>query len=117
MSVQLPDQQGAPLVHHLPIKQHKTCRCHSCVPSAVSVRGSCRWKRSSKVKAVKGVFFIFLSRLAVVHLEGSSLVFDDIFKLISFYSVSRWTCANIYIYINKMFSRMASQIKSSSLHP
>lgn len=104
MSVQLPDQQGAPLVHHLPIKQHKTCRCHSCVPSAVSV-------------AVKGVFFIFLSRLAVVHLEGSSLVFDDIFKLISFYSVSRWTCANIYIYINKMFSRMASQIKSSSLHP
>ncbi|XP_037551399.1 ras and Rab interactor 3 [Nematolebias whitei] len=49
ISVRLPDEQGAPRVDNLTIKQHKT----------------------------------------FVHLEGSSLVFDDIFKLISFYCVSR----------------------------
>ncbi|XP_019940130.2 ras and Rab interactor 3 isoform X1 [Paralichthys olivaceus] len=49
LSVRLPDDQGAPLVHSLMVKQHKT----------------------------------------FVHLDGSSLVFDDIFKLISFYCASR----------------------------
>ncbi|KAI3367984.1 hypothetical protein L3Q82_026808, partial [Scortum barcoo] len=49
LSVRLPDEQGAPLVHNLMVKQHKT----------------------------------------FVHLEGSHLVFDDIFKLISFYCASR----------------------------
>ncbi|XP_069017031.1 ras and Rab interactor 3 [Embiotoca jacksoni] len=47
--VRLPDEQGAPLVHNLTVKQHKT----------------------------------------FVHLDGSSLVFDDIFKLIAFYCASR----------------------------
>ncbi|KAM9340778.1 ras and Rab interactor 3 [Symphorus nematophorus] len=49
LSVRLPDEQGAPLVHNMMVKQHKT----------------------------------------FVHLEGSCLVFDDIFKLISFYCASR----------------------------
>ncbi|XP_042356886.1 ras and Rab interactor 3 [Plectropomus leopardus] len=49
LSVRLPDEQRAPLVNNLMVKQHKT-------------------------------FF---------HLDGSSLVFDDIFKLISFYCASR----------------------------
>ncbi|XP_034715057.1 ras and Rab interactor 3 [Etheostoma cragini] len=49
LSVRLPDDQGAPLVHNLTVKQHKT----------------------------------------FLHLDGSSLVFDDIFKLISFYCASR----------------------------
>ncbi|XP_078031006.1 ras and Rab interactor 3 isoform X2 [Epinephelus lanceolatus] len=49
LSVRLPDEQGAPLVHNLMVKQHKT----------------------------------------FLHLEDSSLVFDDIFKLISFYCASR----------------------------
>ncbi|XP_039993059.1 ras and Rab interactor 3 isoform X2 [Xiphias gladius] len=49
LSVRLPDEQGAPLVHSLMVKQHKT----------------------------------------FVNLDGSSLVFDDIFKLISFYCASR----------------------------
>ncbi|XP_071770379.1 ras and Rab interactor 3 [Centroberyx gerrardi] len=49
LSVRLPDGQGAPLVHNLVVKQHKT----------------------------------------FLHLEGSSLVFNDIFKLVSFYCVSR----------------------------
>ncbi|XP_059208524.1 ras and Rab interactor 3 [Centropristis striata] len=49
LSVRLPDEQGAPLVHNLTVKQHKT-------------------------------FF---------RLDGSSLVFDDIFKLICFYCTSR----------------------------
>ncbi|CAN9502022.1 unnamed protein product [Ophioblennius macclurei] len=49
LSVRQPEEPGAPLVHKLTVKQHKT----------------------------------------FVHLEGSSLVFDDIFKLISFYCVSR----------------------------
>ncbi|KAK2891467.1 ras and Rab interactor 3 [Channa argus] len=49
LSVRLPDEHGAPLVHNLMVKQYKT----------------------------------------FVHLDGSSLVFDDIIKLISFYCVSR----------------------------
>ncbi|XP_070835403.1 ras and Rab interactor 3 isoform X1 [Chaetodon trifascialis] len=49
LSVRLPDEQGAPLVHNLIVKQHKT----------------------------------------FVHLDGSCLLFDDIFKLISFYCASR----------------------------
>lgn len=49
LSVRLPDEEGAPLVRKLTVKQHKT----------------------------------------FVHLERSSLVFDDIFKLVSFYCVSR----------------------------
>ncbi|XP_028994616.1 ras and Rab interactor 3 isoform X3 [Betta splendens] len=49
VSVRLPDEHKAPLVHSVMVKQHKT----------------------------------------FVHLDGSSLVFDDIFKLISFYCVSR----------------------------
>ncbi|KAK2825872.1 hypothetical protein Q5P01_020086 [Channa striata] len=49
LSVRLPDERGAPLIHNLMVKQHKT----------------------------------------FVHLDGSSLVFDDIVKLISFYCVSR----------------------------
>ncbi|XP_075304231.1 ras and Rab interactor 3 isoform X2 [Odontesthes bonariensis] len=49
ISVRLPDEQEAPPVRHLTVKQHK----------------------------------------AFVHLEGSSLVFDDIFKLITFYCASR----------------------------
>lgn len=49
LSVRLPDEQGAPLLHNLMVKQHKT----------------------------------------FVHLDGSYLVFDDIFKLISFYCASR----------------------------
>uniref|UniRef100_A0A8C9ZUP3 Ras and Rab interactor 3 n=1 Tax=Sander lucioperca TaxID=283035 RepID=A0A8C9ZUP3_SANLU len=49
LSVRLPDEQGAPLVHNLAVKQHKT----------------------------------------FLHLDGSCLVFDDIFKLISFYCASR----------------------------
>ncbi|XP_020511200.2 ras and Rab interactor 3 isoform X1 [Labrus bergylta] len=50
LSVRLPDEEGAPLVNNLRVKQHKT----------------------------------------YIHLDGSSLVFDDdIFKLISFYFASR----------------------------
>ncbi|XP_068194677.1 ras and Rab interactor 3, partial [Antennarius striatus] len=49
LSVRLPDQQGAPLIHHLMIRQYKT----------------------------------------FVHLDGSCLLFDDIYKLISFYATSR----------------------------
>ncbi|XP_074516370.1 ras and Rab interactor 3 isoform X1 [Sebastes fasciatus] len=49
LSVRLPDEQGAPLVHNRMVKQHKT----------------------------------------FLHLEGSCMVFDDIFKLISFYCASR----------------------------
>ncbi|XP_028251967.1 ras and Rab interactor 3 [Parambassis ranga] len=49
ISVRLPDEQGAPHVHNVTVKQHKT----------------------------------------FIHLEGSSLVFDDIVKLISFYCASR----------------------------
>lgn len=49
LSVRQPDEQGAPRVHNLMVKQHKT----------------------------------------FLHLDGSSLVFDDIFKLISFYCSSR----------------------------
>ncbi|XP_070699048.1 ras and Rab interactor 3 [Pempheris klunzingeri] len=49
LSVRLPDEHGAPLVHNLMVRQHKT----------------------------------------FVHLDGSYLVFDDIFKLIAFYCVSR----------------------------
>ncbi|XP_041810559.1 ras and Rab interactor 3 [Chelmon rostratus] len=49
LSVRLPDEQGAPLVHNLMVKQHKT----------------------------------------FVHLDSSCLLFDDIFKLISFYCASR----------------------------
>lgn len=29
LSVRLPDEQGAPLVHNLAVKQHKTCTCHT----------------------------------------------------------------------------------------
>lgn len=29
MSVRLPGDPGAPLVHNLPIKQHKTCTCYT----------------------------------------------------------------------------------------
>ncbi|KAM6917446.1 LOW QUALITY PROTEIN: ras and Rab interactor 3 [Lycodopsis pacificus] len=49
LSVRLPDEQEAPPVYNLMVKQHKT----------------------------------------LLHLDGSSLVFDDIFKLISFYCASR----------------------------
>ncbi|KAM8736947.1 ras and Rab interactor 3 isoform 2-T2 [Acanthopagrus schlegelii] len=49
LSVRLPDEQGAPLVSNLMVKQHNT----------------------------------------FLHLDGSCLVFDDIFKLISFYCASR----------------------------
>ncbi|KAF6738494.1 Ras and Rab interactor 3 [Oryzias melastigma] len=49
ISVRLPDEQGAPHVHNLTLKQHKK----------------------------------------FIHLEGSSLVFDDICKLILFYCSSR----------------------------
>ncbi|XP_075963157.1 ras and Rab interactor 3 isoform X2 [Anarhichas minor] len=49
LSVRLPDEQGAPPVYNLMVKQHKK----------------------------------------LLHLDGSSLVFDDIFKLISFYCASR----------------------------
>lgn len=41
----------------------------------------------------------FVVHISDVHLDGSSLVFDDIFKLVSFYCVSRYVYKKQFISI------------------
>lgn len=69
------EEEGAPRVHNLLIKQHKSCMSGTSGVDTTGTGGT----NSSTVLHVSDV-----------HLDGSSLLFDDVFKLVSFYCISRY---------------------------
>lgn len=72
------EEEEAPRVHNLLIKQHKACMSDVLHTSRIDSSGA-GVTNSSTVRHVSDV-----------HLDGSSLVFDDVFKLVSFYCLSRY---------------------------